>query len=330
MKSSLTRPRALLLALALSVVPWLSLAGTIDIEKGEGDFVVAVLDAENRLHVDAMQAMLTKAYPAFVENGQRRIFKSIAGRLHGATLARFEYRYTKDGSEHVRTYHARSGRSMKVIVDRAQARANSSASSATESGDTDASGGSGYVADDIEQDLIESEYYPQDTFEHVRVAALPDTRDPIEAVDIGDRKSHATDAELKIVRRIDADVEDGVVQRGGKLTGYVSKTACESCRNAFQTLATRHDIDGAVYQLIEPEETGPAGGRRRVTPPDEATPLGRSQKASIDLKARRTTYANAEIRQGNRRQPGAPWNDVGAVERAETSAATAELAEACD
>lgn len=330
MTPTLRRPRVLLSALFLAAMPWMACAGVIDIEKGEGPFVVDLLDAEGRLHVDAMQAMLLRDRPTMVKQGTRRFFKNISGRIHGATLARIDYSYEKNGSTHVRSYHARSGRSMAVIADLAYAKSNQGGSSATESGDTDTPSVDSGVADDVARDAGEAIFYPADTPTNVRVAALPDTASPIESVDIGDGKSHATDAEIKIARRIDADIQQGVVPRNGKLTGYVSKTVCESCRNALGELAMRHDIDGTVYHLIEPGPAGQGGARGRDPVPDDGTLLGRSQRSSLELKSRRSVYANRTLGKGVHRDPASSWRDVRSIERAEASAALPEPADACE
>lgn len=327
---TLRRTRVILSALFLAAMPWRVSAGVIDIEKGEGPFVVDLLDAEGRLYVDAMQAMLLRERPAMVKSGTRRFFKNISGRMHGATLARIDYSYEMNGSTHVRSYHARSGRSMAVIADLASAKSSQGGSSATESGDTDAPSVDSGVTDDAARDAGEAVFYPDDTPTNVRVAALPDDASPIESVDIGDGKSHATDAEIKIARRIDADIQQGMVPGHGKLTGYVSKTVCESCRSALDDLAMRHDIDGTVYHLIEPGPAGQGGARGREPVPDDDTLLGRSQRSSLELKSRRSVYANRTLGKGVSREPASSWMDVRSIERAEASATLPELPDACE
>jgi hypothetical protein len=330
--------RHFILAACLAITPWLAFAGTIEIEKAEGSTVVDLLDTEGRLHVDAMQAMLTSQRSQLLGNGPTSFFKSVRGSMHGATIARVEYSYEKDGVPYIRTYHARSGRSMAVIANLAERKIKAGGSSATESGGTDTAGTDQGLSDvaqdlrdvasDVQRDVNEHLFYPPDTPTDVRVAAVPDGKTDIEAVDIGDGKSHATDAEVKIVRRIDADIEDGIVPRGGRITGYVSKTVCESCRNAFDILGTSRDIDGTVYQLTEPTPN-PPGSRQRYATPDETTAKGRSQSASMELKSRRSAYANTTLVKGKRIDPRAQWSDVSVIERAE-AASTGELAEACD
>ncbi len=327
MTPTLRRPGALLSALLLAAMPWLACAGVIDIEKGEGSFVVDLLDAEGRLHVDAMQAMLILERPTMANQGTRTFFKAISGRMHGATLARIDYSYETNGMTHVRTYHARSGRSMALIADIVSAKHGRGASSATESGDTDTPSVDSGVTDDVTRDAGEAIFYPPDTPTNVRVAALPDDASPIESVDIGDGKSHATDAEVKIARRLDADIQQGVVPRNGKVTGYVSKTVCESCRNALDELAMRHDIDGTVYQLIEPD---PASGRAREPLTDKSTLLERSQQSSRDLKSLRSAYANSTLAKDVYRKPATSWTDVRTIERAEASTALPELSDPCE
>lgn len=327
MTPMLRRPRVLLSALFLVAMPWLASAGVIDIEKAEHKFVVSQLNSDARMYVDAMQSKLLSDERDLLKTRTRRFFKDIGGRMHGATLARLKYSYEKNGSIHARTYHARSGRSMAVI-----AKTNQSGSSATESGDTDASSVADVIDDatrDAARDADEAIFYPPDTPDDVRVAALPAEASSIESVDIGDGKSHATDAEIKIARRIDADIQQGVVPGHGKLTGYVSKTVCESCRNALNELARRHDINGKIYQLIEPEPAMQGNGGVKASP-DLSTPLGRSQEASRQLKALRSSYANATLGKKSSTELLSNWADIHAIERAEASTPPGELPDACE
>lgn len=330
MTSMMRRPRAFLSALALAAMPWLASAGIIEIEKAQGTTVVALLQGEGQMHVDAMEAMLLRNYPTMYKPGTRQFFKYIGGRMHGATLAHIDYSYEMNGSTHVRSYYARSGRSMGMIADLAYAKWRRGEASATESGDTDASSADSGVIDDVTRDAGEAIFYSPDTPAKVRVAALPDDASTIESVNIGDDKSHATDAEIKIARRIDADIQTGVVPGQGKLTGYVSKTVCESCRNALNELAMRHDINGTVYQLIEPgpARQGTATGGEGLA--EANTPLRLSQKASLDLKSRRSQYATKTLGRSIPGEPAPGFSDVRAIERAEASATLPELAEACE
>ena len=174
--------------------------------------------------------------------------------------------------------------------------------------------------EDIAKDFAERKYYPADTPTDVRVRNLKPLEDGIVRSSGKEAATHAADAELKIFRQIEADVAAGVVERGGTLTGFVSKAVCPSCTAAAEELAEEYGIEGTIYQLVEPTA--------EVAGAEEA--LSQSKAASGRLKSLRRTYSTAHLRRETITTPGeARWLETEAVERIEAEEAATSLAQPC-
>ncbi|MGF6710648.1 hypothetical protein QFZ41_001612 [Luteibacter sp. W1I16] len=274
--------RALLAAFTLTLPSWHVQAGEIAIETGEGN-VAALLERDAHDFTDAVGRALidlTDSPPS------GKTFAWLRSKVQGATLARIEYAFEKNGQRVMRVYHGRSGHSLETIIEKATRRSASHASgtesSATESGD----GIDIPEADDIARDAAEAKYYRRETEFDVRAPKLPEDTSRLEAT-VVDNMNHSWDAELKTLRRIESDIQNKVVPAGGRLTGYVSKTVCESCREVIDTFARVFNAEGTIYQLIEPGTGAVTGGG--------ATAIQRSRAASNDLLAARKAYAKANL-----------------------------------
>lgn len=329
MKTFVMPPHAILLALTLAVAPWNTSAGTITIDMAEGN-AVSQLAAEGRSHVDAMRSMLATDYPGMAATANRNTISYIRREIVGATVARIEYTYEKDGKIYRVVYHARSGRSMKTIADVGLSKKEKgSGSSASDTNDTDASTGNTSIEELPGQEAKETIFYTNDAPEDIRATSLPDVEGGIEETNFGDVASHANDAELKILRRMDVDIREGAVSAGGTVDGFVSKTVCASCKAAFNELASRHDINGSIHQMIEPK-TMKVGKRVVTIEPVGDEPIANSRRASIQLRSSRNAYTNEQITKENLGRTRSTLREAGAIERAETTTATAEEAEACN
>ncbi|MDQ0011041.1 hypothetical protein J2T07_003247 [Luteibacter jiangsuensis] len=272
--------RSFLVAAALAFSSWTTCAGSIAIETGEGN-VAALLEREANDFTDA----LGKAVIDFTPSPPlSKTFALLRSKVQGATVARIEYSYEKAGKTVTRVYHGRSGHSLKTIFDRASKKSASSASG-NESSATDSGDAIGIIeADDIAMDAAEAKYYPIETGLDLRARKLPESTSRLEA-SVVDSMDHSWDAELKTLRRIEDDIEKKIVPKGGRVTGYVSKTVCESCREVIDTFARLFDAEGTIYQLIEPG-TGSVAG-------DGATAIQRSRAVSSNFLAMRKAYAKA-------------------------------------
>jgi hypothetical protein len=260
-------------------------AGTIAIEPTAGDPVVAMLDDESRLFADAYRRLIVAK--GLGEGGNSGAWARVRQNMHSSTVARVEYTYAKEGRTLTRVYHARSGPAMEVVLSRIDLSVPGTGSSGGSSG-TESGGSRPYeiTEDDIAKDFAERVYYPADTALDVRVPNLSGDGSDIRAV-LVEGVRHEADAELKIFRQIEKDVTDKAVATGGRLVGYVSKAVCTSCSAASKELADNFNIDGTIYQLVEPETSAP---------PARDPLLRESNEASSKLKALRKRYAQENFK----------------------------------
>jgi hypothetical protein len=306
--------------LALAFATSLAHAGKIDyVDKfASGDGVVAMLYGDSNMFADAYREKIVK--DGLTAGGNGKTWRYVQAKTHTPTVARMEYAYTKDGQVLTRIYHARSGPAMDVVI-RSQnfAAPDSTPSSGTESGE---SRPYEITEDDIAADFAERTYYPADTPFNVRAPNLPSEKSIIQSLLNKDGKDiNKADAELKIFRQIEKDINEGVVTRGGQLTGYVSKVMCESCGPASADLAEHFDISGNIHQLVEPgAEMGAA----------EAA-VKESVASSNALKSLRKAYASEHFRINAVTAPSATrsWAVREAVERVEAAEAAAAAGARC-
>jgi hypothetical protein len=309
-------------ALMLGVSASLAYAGKIETvgQFASGESVVAMLDGESIFFADAYRAKLIDAQ--LDTAGNSGTWGRVRHTIHSPTLARMEYVYTKDGRTVRRVYHARSGPAMEVVLSRYDFSPSTDAS-ASESSATESEGSRPYEIseEDIAKDFAERVYYPADTPFNVRVPNLPLRSDSvIQSRLVGGKDTHKADAELKIFRQIEADINDGIVTRGGKLTGYVSKAMCESCGPASEDLAEHFDINGTIQQLVERDTNTVA-----LDPALEA-----SHKSSEALKNSRKAYASKHFRRNAVTEPGTrSWIDLDSIQALEAEEAGTKVIEPC-
>lgn len=307
-------------ALALAFATSLAHAGKIEyVDKfASGDGVVAMLYGESTMFADAYREKLVK--DGLTAGGNSTTWRYLQAKTHTPTVSRMEYAYTKDGQLLTRIYHARSGPAMDVVI-RSQ---NFAPSDGTPSSGSGSEGSRQYeiTEDDIATDFAERSYYPADTAFNVRAPNLPSEKSVIQSLLNKDGKDiNKADAELKIFRQIEKDINEGVVTRGGKLTGYVSKVMCESCGPASADLAEHFGISGSIHQLVEP------GAQMGAT---EAV-VKESVASSNALKTLRKSYASEHFRVNTVTAPSATraWAATEAVERVEAAEAGAAAEARC-
>ena len=307
-------------ALALAFATSLAHAGKIEYvgKFASGDSVVAMLYSDSVMFADAYREKIVK--DKLTAGGNGKTWRYMQAKTHTPTLARIRYDHVIHGQLQHRTYHARSGPAMDVVI-RSQnfAPPDGTGLAGTPSSGTESEGSKPYeiTDEDIAADFAERIYYPADTPFNVRVPNLPTAGSDVRSLLNKDGKDiNKADAELKIFRQIETDIADGTVAPGGKLTGYVSKVMCESCGPAADDLARRFDISGNIYQLVEP------GAEMGAT---EAA-VKESVASSNALKALRRDYASTHFRVNAVTAPSttkvwASTDAVGLFEDAERGAA---------
>jgi hypothetical protein len=271
-------------ALALLFLPHGAWAGKLTISPAAGN-VTAILERDAAIYVDATRGVLVNEVPGIANQG--RVMARLRSKTLGATIARIEYTYNMGEGTQTRVYHARSGYSIRKAIDRVNtgsggsSEPNDSTAAGSEFGNEDAAA----PADDIARDAAEAIYYPPDTATDVRAPNLPQETSVLEARVVDDF-DHARDAELKALRKIEADINAGIVNRGGTITGYVSKAVCASCKKVIDTFAETFDAKGAIYEMIEPDP------KQTVF---RENLRGMSQKSSAELRAARSRYTKERL-----------------------------------
>lgn len=274
-------------AVTLCLASAMAQAGSIEIVPGGDDAMIAMLKSHSDTFANAYLRMFQRERLSL----SGRPLNKIKAAMHTSVIARMEYTYERNGKTFTRTYYGRSGPAMKVVYERATfpTPASNGASASSTGGETSGSdsGSRRYIAtpEDIARDAEERIYYPRDP-SFVRAPNLSPEGSMVEATEVktadGRVVSHASDAELKIFRKIEADIASGEVSKGGKLLGYVSKAVCDSCERASAAFAEEFDIDGTIYQLVEP-----ASGISELDPL-----LAKSNASSIKLKSIRKAFAD--------------------------------------
>lgn len=284
--------RRSMLGLALCLVATTVAANQafIQVVQTHSDEAFFVLKRDSEIFANAYQKMLKEEQLPITNRGLNKL----RPKIYGATIAHMIYTYEKDGREVSRTYYARSGPAMRVVYDRATHKESSSrgetpSPSSGSSGQTPSSSGSSeYVptSADVTLDANESKYYPEDT-DAVRAPNLPVERSALQPIVPSGltRNIHDADAELKIFRQIEVDIDAEIVPKGGKLTGFVSKAVCASCLDMKYVMETQFGISGKLEQLVEPEKLN-AG---------EDPAIEKSKEVSDRLKKARKEFVEEAI-----------------------------------
>ncbi|MGN6481548.1 hypothetical protein [Luteibacter sp.] len=264
MKTSLLiMPLASIAALAVACG---AQAQTINIAVGSGLANVATVYRES--------TVMAEAYRKYVqENGTKlsgKEARALRGKLRGATVAHI--RYQPPGNRPEILVHARSGRSIEGTIEQLTGAGGGSGSS-TEAGET-------VSPTEQARDVGEARYYPADTPTSIRAVNLERKAGWVVQPYPGEdgRVIHGGDAELKALRNLESRLAGNPALQGGRLTGYVSKTVCESCTRAFADFAETYGVSGNVYHLDETTVNGVA-----VSPGQQwSGTLRRMRTANVD------------------------------------------------
>ncbi|WP_146171488.1 hypothetical protein [Luteibacter sp. OK325] len=301
-------------------------AGKIEIEVSPGGpGIEGTLFSDSKLFADAFRTIIVEKKLAAGGNSGR--WGKLRSDVHSATVSRMTYSYSRNGRTFTRTYHARSGPAMEVVLARnkligvdGNAVSGTSGTSGTSGSESEGSRPYSMSEEDIAKDFSERKYYPADTPTDIRVRNLAPVDDGIVRSSGKEAAIHSADAELKIFRQIEKDVAEGAVEAGGTLTGYVSKAVCPSCTAAAENLAEEYGIDGTIHQLVEPgAEVGLA---------DDT--LLQSKEASTQLKLARKDYARTNLQRNAVTAPEeGGWLETKAVQSIEAEEAARSLAQPC-
>lgn len=241
---------------------------TIGLDEGNA---AALLEATSQRYVDAMQKLLFEKY-----RGEHRAIRweLLETSLSDAKLARFEYRYIRNGISAVRVYHAMSGDPLSVLakslfegptpgstptsplsdIDEWDARLATAADTGAEEA----------VLRDAEDEVYFAGFDAVDV--RARVLLLDDS--VLTPFSVPGEQG-ALDAEMKILQTIEQDIVSGTIPAGGSLQGFVSSMACSSCRLGMRSLSAAHGLDIRLSQFysslpVAEEEAAVAAGSARL------------------------------------------------------------------
>lgn len=241
---------------------------TVGLDEGNA---AALLEATSQRYVDAMQKLLSDKY-----RGEHRAIRweLLETSLSDAKLARFEYRYIRNGMGAVRVYHAMSGDPLSVrarSLFEGPTPGSTPTSPLSDFDEWDA--GSATAVDTGAEEAVlrdaedEAYFAGFDTVDvRARVLLLDDS---VLAPFSVSGEQGALDAEMKILRTIEQDIGSGAIPAGGSIQGFVSSMACSSCRLGMRSLAAVHGLDIRVSQFysslpVAEEEAAVAAGSARL------------------------------------------------------------------
>jgi hypothetical protein len=242
----------LALAAALGAAsPSLS-AGTYvnSIMTADEGFVVPLLEATSQRYVDAMRAIVAARHAA---DHDAYAWERLEDHMRTARVARFEYRYTTNGTRQKRIYYAMDGEPLGEAARRIFQSRPDIVPLDSASDDEDM----GYEIEPVPLDEAElarmeaadEPFYTAFVGDEVRATVQPSSDSTLSASYIGG-KHRALDAEFKVLRAVERDIAAGVVSTSeAELTGIVSGISCASCDHAAERFATRQGTDITITQL---------------------------------------------------------------------------------
>ncbi|KXO09579.1 hypothetical protein AKG98_1177 [Moritella sp. JT01] len=219
--------KKVLLGLILSSLSLSTLAAQVNISKvtSADSFVPGYLNSTLDRVVDsfsqALQQKLAQSNKVLVKAEADPALRQITKK----SIARFEYRYTRNYKSVTQVYHSFSG-------------------------ETPLAGSTISEVDKASfNDLIEQQMRDNETLVTGKI-----TEEEYEATGRYFRAAsfaRANDAEIKAMRRIEQDMLSGKIVRGGELTVYVNQIPCESCSPLFsEQLASWSEIESAEIAYL--------------------------------------------------------------------------------
>lgn len=241
---------------------------TVGLDEGNA---AALLEATSQRYVDATQKLLLEKY-----RGEHRAIRweLLETSLSDAKLARFEYRYVRNGIDAVRVYHAMSGDPISVLAESLFEGPTPGSTPTSPLSDIDvwdpraAAAADARAAETVLRDAEDDVYFAGFDAVDVRARVLS-LDDSVLAPFSVPGEQGALDAEMKILRTIEQDIGSGAIPAGGSLQGFVSGMACSSCRLGMRSLAAAHGLDVHVSQFysslpVAEEEAAVASGSARL------------------------------------------------------------------
>lgn len=182
-------------------------------------------------YANAMTQWLLDAAQANGGTVTERALARFQQQLRRATFAYFEYTYEIDGVPYSRIYLAASGRSFATYIDPRSP---------------------GLVA----PERPDTAYFASDDAVRHASAGASDQSDVTPRPNLPGFPNRGNDAEIKVLQSIVRDIAGGIVERNGRLTGFVSKQPCDSCSAALRQFALETGAEVHVNYVNGANEDG--------------------------------------------------------------------------
>ena len=182
-------------------------------------------------YANAMTKWLVDAAQASGGRVSARALDRFQRQLRTATFAYFEYMYEVDGVPYSRIYLAASGRPFATYID---------------------SRSPGLIA----PGRPDTEYFASDDVVRHASVGVAETSNVTAQPNRPGGANRGNDAEIKVLQSIMRDIDNRVVEAGGRLTGFVSKQPCTSCSEALRTFAFETGIEAHVNYVHGANEDG--------------------------------------------------------------------------
>ena len=244
------------LSIALLLASGSSYAGEISVETlslDEGN-VTAMLEASSQLGMDAMRNLIENRHTGTY---MARRWETVESHMRDTPVARFEYRFQKEGKLNIKVYHALGGKPLGMVAHDALEGDSPLRTPDTPDSDFDWSEESearfqATKPSDFElnaaEEADEAFYTGFDDLE-VRAPFRSPAQSVMEAY-WHEGRYHALDPEYKALRAIEEDLRRGLVARGGEIRGMVSVGSCPACQTSARSLAAAYDVDTRITQIF--------------------------------------------------------------------------------
>ncbi|SDG08753.1 hypothetical protein [Dyella sp. 333MFSha] len=251
---------------------------SVGLDKGN---VTAQLERSSQYFVNAMRKLIVQSYR---EQYRAIRWEGLEETMTRSRVARFEYRFTLNGVEQVRVYHAMDGLPLSVIADDAfggttprgsptppQSPGSLDGSSGSDIEETSATETFGAASDLVDADIADDLLFDEFDSMNVRARVLPSSGSVLASYTAPGAQG-GLDAEFKAMRTIENDIRAGVIPRGGRIRGAIGGATCGSCEDAMRRLSDEYGVEVRVSHMFG---SIPSGEQRALIESGSARLKGR-------------------------------------------------------
>lgn len=207
--------------------------------------VAALMEDTSQRYVDAMLRIVKEKHPG--PHGVRH-WEALEDRMSSHPIARLEYRYKSKGREMLRTYDGMNGAPLsEQAADILEGASPPGTPDSLESFDDWAPAPPLDEARLARIDVDDNRHFI-DTETRQRARILPSEGSALRPYAI-DGSQRSLDAEFKVARQLENDIQTGAVPGGGSVRLYTTNSLCNSCETSLKTVSSAYDLDMRVTLL---------------------------------------------------------------------------------